>query len=389
MSKQVAQDYKPCNRIVTNYCFNIVQNYNGYLTGLDVTYSSQQDITDIQEILNYNDVRTTDNELLRNALIYGKAFEVVYLDEDKKERFKVLDSRECIPVYDNTLNQDLVYVIRYYVADTTDINKGYIVEVYDKNSIHTFRSNQNYASLASVDEVEHYFNQVPITVFSLNTEEESIFDKVITLQDAYNTLLSSEVDDFQAFCDAYLVLKGINTEEEELAKMKQNRVLLLDADADAQYLSKSISDTQIENMLSNINDTIHKIASSPDFSQESFGTSSGIALRYRLLGFENRASSIVANMTKAIQKRIELICSILNITSGSEAVWRDIEINFTRNLPIDMTEAANMVNMLRGLVSDKTLLAQLPFITDIDREIEQMQEQNSFSASLYPIGGEA
>ena len=168
---------------------------------------------------------------------------MVYLDEDKKERFKVLDSRECIPVYDNTLNQDLVYVIRYYVADTTDINKGYIVEVYDKNSIHTFRSNQNYASLASVDEVEHYFNQVPITVFSLNTEEESIFDKVITLQDAYNTLLSSEVDDFQAFCDAYLVLKGINTEEEELAKMKQNRVLLLDADADAQYLSKSISDT--------------------------------------------------------------------------------------------------------------------------------------------------
>ena len=49
----------------------------------------------------------------------------------------------------------------------------------------------------------HPYGQVPVTVFSLNADEVPIFYKIMSLQDAYNTLLSSEVDDFEAFCDAY------------------------------------------------------------------------------------------------------------------------------------------------------------------------------------------
>lgn len=56
---------KPCNRIVTNYCYNIVQNYLGYLTGIDIAYQSDKDFEEIQNILNYNDVRTEDSEYLR------------------------------------------------------------------------------------------------------------------------------------------------------------------------------------------------------------------------------------------------------------------------------------------------------------------------------------
>lgn len=383
MSKAVTDTSKPCNRIVANYCFNIVNNYLGYLTGVDITYVSQYDISEIQEVLNYNDVRTADTELLRNALIYGKSFEVAYIDEDNKQRFKVLDSKECIPVYDNTLNQNLVYVIRFYPVDTLDILKGYMVEVYDSECVRIYRSNETYASLSLVEEKPHFYKQVPITVFSLNVEEESIFDKVMSLQDAYNNLLSSEVDDFQAFCDAYLILKGCTAQPEDIQSMKENRVLILDAEADATYLSKSISDTQIENMLTNIDAQIHKIANSPNFSDASFGTSSGIALRYRLIGFENTSSAIVANMTKALQKRIELICEILSLTEGTkEATWRDISITFTRNLPADLLDIAQTINQLRGVVSDKTLISLLPFVKDADKEAELLKED----APLYSFG---
>jgi len=66
----------------------------------------------------------------------------------------------------------------------------------------------------------------------------------MTLQDAYNKLLSAEVDDFESFADAYLVLKGMmGTDPEDLADMKRNRALLLDNDAEASYLTKNISDT--------------------------------------------------------------------------------------------------------------------------------------------------
>ncbi len=204
----------------------------------------------------------------------------------------------------------------------------------------------------------------------------------MSLQDAYNKLLSSEVDDFEAFCDAYLVLKGITADADDLANMKQNRVLIMDADAEAAYLTKNVSDTQIENMLQNINDTIHKIANSPDFNDEKLMAQSGIAMRYKLIGFENISSNIVANMTKALQKRIELICSILNL-KGSDNQWRDVEIIFTRNLPTNINDTAQVINQLRGVVSDKTLLSLLPFIQDVDAELDQMKAEKEQNMSLY------
>lgn len=382
--RKVASDVgKPCNRIVSNYCFNIVQNYQGYITGIDISYLSQTNIDTIQDILNYNDVRTEDNELLRNALIFGKSFEINYVDEDAKQRFKVLDSRECIPVYSNDLNNDLLYVIRYYIADTINNSQDeYYIEVYGNEFIRKYKSSNAFATLSLLDEKPNVYKQVPITVFSLNTDEVSIFDQVMTLQDAYNKLLSSEVDDFESFCDAYLVLKGCMADADDLVAMKQNRVLMMDTDAEASYLTKSVSDTQIENMLKNINDTIHKISNSPDFTEDTFMSQSGVAIKYKLIGFENVASNIVANMTKALQRRIELICSILSLTDG-ETKWRDIQIVFTRNLPQNITDTAQAINQLRGIVSDKTLISLLPFIKDVDAEVKQLQKEKEVNMSMY------
>lgn len=383
MNKVVADESKPCNRIVTNYCNCIVNNYLGYIAGVDISYVSSTDISAVQEVLNYNDVRNTDSELLRKALIYGRAFEINYLDEEARQRFKILDTKECIPVYDNTLNQELLFVIRFYEVDNLDITKGYYIEVYTPTEIMRFKSNQTYTGLEAVETIPHYFGQVPITVFALNAEQESIFDKIMSLQDAYNTLLSSEIDDFEAFCDAYLVLKNCFMDSEDVAEMREKRTLILAGEnTDAAFLNKNISDTQIENMLANIDAQIHKVANSPNFSDASFGTSSGIALRYRLLGFENTAAGIVANMTKALQHRIELICAILELTA-TDTTWRDVEIKFTRNLPVDYADLVNTINQLRGIVSDKTLISLLPFVKDADAELENLQGDNAFLASLY------
>lgn len=386
LMKSYSDPSKPCNRIVTNYCDNIVGNYSGYLTGLPVTYKSRTSMDEVQEVLNYNDVRTKDSELLRMGLTFGKAYELHYMDEDGMERFDELTALDGIPVYDNTIERELLYFIRFYPEDTLDEAAGILVDVYTGSTIDHYRGDASGTVMEPLGSEPHRWGQVPVVVFSLNADELPIFYKIMGLQDAYNTLLSGEVDDFEAFCDAYLVLQGVDAEQEDIAAMKERRVLLLPAEnASAAYLTKNISDTQIQNLLQNLNDTIHKLANSPDFSQESFGVSSGIALRFRLLGFENTASAIAANLTKALQKRIELICAIVNL-KGSEALWRDMEIVIDRNIPVNDVEAANMVNTLRGLVSDKTLLSQIPFVSDVDAELEAVQEQKAESLELYSFG---
>ena len=392
MRKQASDIGKPCNRVMTNYCYNIVQNYKGYLTGIDIAYTSDQELDMVFDVLNYNDCHTVDSQLLQDALIYGVAYEIAYIDEEGNQRFKTLNPMTCFPIYDNTLNQDLKYAVRLYMDDLIE-KDSYIVEVYSDKWVRTYKSTMGFKSFNLIKEEPHYFGMVPITVFQLNENRKSIFDQIITLQDAYNELLSAEVDDFQSFADAYLVLKGMmGTDPEDLADMKRNRALLLDSDADASYLTKNISDTQIENMLNNINDAIHKIANSPDFNDEKLLAQSGIAMRYKLVGFENASSAIEAEMRKALQRRIELICAIANL-KGSESVWRDIKIIFTRNLPTNLTETAQVVNSLRGLVSDQTLLSLLPFITDTQAEMDRLAEEKQANYSLYsnsfPTGNES
>lgn len=384
MSKQPTDIGKPCNKIVVNYCDNIVKNYLGYLTGIPISYEND-DFAEVIDILKYNDVTAEDNELLKDALIFGRAFEINYIDEDAKQRFKVLDPRECIPIYDNTLNSDLVYVVRFYREDLIDEQvENYIVELYTPTEIIKYKSGPGFTSFNEVGRVQHFYGQCPITIFSLNNEEVSIFDKIITLQDAYNELLSGEVDDFDSFADAYLVLKGAIADNDDLENMKKNRVLMLDPDSDANYLTKNISDTQIANMLENINQQIHKIAASPDFTDEKFMAQSGIAMRYKLVGFENNASSIETQMRKALTKRIELISAILNLTAN-ESVWREVKITFTRNLPTDISDTVQIVNSLRGLVSDETLLGLLPFIDDVAAEIKRIQKQREENMELYQM----
>ena len=376
---------KPCNRIVTNLCKVVADSYAGYIVGKPVTYSSNDDITEIQEAINYNDSDAEDMNWCTNALVYGVGYELEWIDKYAQTRYGQIDPVNAFPIYENSLDRELLYFVRWYDASNFDDSDLVCVEVYDAVTKKVYHCKGIGSALTLVSEEQHHFGDVPVSVFELNENRESIFAQVISLNDAYNELQSSEVDDFQAWVDAYLLLTAVDADSEDIAGMKENRVLLLPEGAQAAWLTKSVTDTQIENMLENIRKNIFKITACPDMGDENFMAQSGVAIKYKLVGFENVASGIVARFTKAIQRRIELICNVLNL-KASEAVWRDVNINFVRNLPVDYTEAVTLVNSLQGIVSNETLLGQIPFISDVQSELEAVKKQKQESMDLYGGG---
>ena len=385
LNKSYEDRNKPCNRIVTNFAKIITETYSGYICGKPVSYTSNDNIDDVQEAINYNDSTAQDIAWLTNALTYGVGYELQWLDKYAQVRYSQVSPLNALAIFDNTLDCELLYFIRWYEADTiTDSDLVYI-EVYNATDKITYKAHGLQGALEFVSEEQHYFGDVPASVFFLNDAEESIFNSIISLNDAYNELQSAEIDDFQEWVDAYLALTGMDADPEDISKMKQQRVLIMPEGATATWVTKNATDTQIVNMLDNIKKNIFKVTACPDMADETFLAQSGTALAYKLVGFENIASSIVARFTKAIQRRIELICNVLKL-KATDAVWRDIHINFVRNLPINMAEAVQMVSGLHGVVSDKTLLAQLPFINDIDSELEAIQEQKQANMELYSFG---
>lgn len=387
LNKAYDDPTKPCNKTVINYCKNIVDSYCGYLaTPGYISYQSENDIQDIMEILRYNDYQSEDSNFLLDALIYGVAAELMYTDNNGQVRFKLIDPTQCFGVYDDSLTGDLIYFVRMYKANDWDESDLYNVDVYsDFNVKHYMMSGYN-GSLIYRDEEPHYFTQCPANIFTL-PDEKSIFDCVMSLQDSANELISNEVDDYSAFCDAYLALTGVDADADDIAAMKQNRVLVLPEGATATWVTKSANDTQIENIMKRIHDSIYRIAQCPDFSSETFigGVSSGVAIRYRLTGMENRAGIIEGAMKKALQRRIEIITGIASLRLGEE-VFRDISIDFKRNIPEDITATINMINALKGTVSDATLLSQLNFVDDVNAELEAVQEQKQHNMEVYSFG---
>lgn len=390
LNKSYADETKPCSKIVINYCKNIVDSYCGYLaTPGYISYKSNDDIEDIMDILKYNDFQAQDADFLLDALVYGTAAELMYIDNMGHTRFRLINPTQCFGVYDDSLTGDLLYFIRMYKVSDWDNSDTYNVDVYSDFDVKHYIMNGMNGYLKYVAEEPHYFSQCPANIFIL-PDEKSIFDCIMGLQDSANELLSSEVDDYSAFVDAYLTLEGVDADREDILAMKEDRVLILPEGAKAAWLTKNASDVQIENILKRIQDSIYRIAQCPDFSSESFvgGVSSGVAIRYRLTGMETRAGKIEALMKKALQRRVEIICGIASLKLG-EAIFRDIEIDFKRNIPEDVSATINLINSLKGTVSDSTLLSQLDFISDPAAELEAIQEQKAANMALYsfaPVG---
>ena len=385
LSKEYNDPSKPCSRIVTNLCKVVADTYCGYIAGKPVTYTSNDNIDDIQEVINYNDDESQNIQWLMNALIYGVGYELHWIDSDAQERYSQISPLNAVAIHAASLEKELLYFVRWYDVCDFDDSDLLCVEVYDAFTKKTYQCHGLIGALEFISEEPHHFGDVPASVFYLNEQEESIFAQAMSLNDAYNELQSSEVDDYSAFCDAYLALVGMDAEPDDIAAMKDNRVLILPEGGSAAYLTKQANDAQIQNMLENIKKNIFKVTSAPDMSDENFMAQSGVAIKYKLVGFENVASAIVTNFTKAIQRRIELICNVLKL-KASDAIWRDIRINFVRNLPQDYTETINLINNLKGTVSDKTLLGQLPFIDDVDAELEAVQKQREENMALYDFG---
>lgn len=387
LKKSYADPSKPCNKTVINYMKNICDIYCGYLSSPGyISYTSDDDIEEVMNILRYNDYQTQDSDFLLDALIYGVAAELMYIDENAQTRFRSVNPLGCFGICDDSLTGDLLYFVRFYKENEWDDSNTFLVDVYGNTTIKHYRMAGENGALTFISEEPHYFSQVPANFFAL-PDERSIFDCVMTLQDTINQIVSSETDDLQSFVDAYLTITGADLDEEDAANMRQNRILQLPEGATAAWLTKNANDAQIENILKRLHESIYRIAACPDFSSESFvaGVSSGIAIKYRLTGCETRAGKIEGAMKKALQRRIELICGVAALKLG-ESIFRDIKIDFKRNIPEDLNATINLINGLKGSVSDKTLLSLLPFVDDAEAELEAVAAQKQANMAMYSFG---
>lgn len=326
--RRFADSSKPNNRIIVNFCKKIADFLTAYVVGVPIRYEAPQIILDT---LNYNDEAHTSQETVRNMNIMGLGAELLYTDGDGIPRFASIDPRESIFITDDSIEANLTAYIRLYPnADEPEL---YNVTVYTATEYMEYRLSRAVGELREVvPPCEHFFNDVPAIMYPNNAEYEGAFEGVITLQNALNVVMSDEVNDFESFVDAYMVLKGLEgTQDEDLAEMTRKRVLLIGNESSAEWLVKNVNHTHIKELKESIISKIHELGSIPDVENlGSFG-SSGVALRFKLLHTELHAAKQERNIHRGVQRRLELLYSILRLSDPGRSTT-GITARFTGRL---------------------------------------------------------
>lgn len=376
---------KPNNKVVNPYGNYITTLMTGYFIGEPVEYTSvnEDGLEKLKECFDYNDEPSVNKELAKNASICGVAYEVMYFDNDGNPRFKALPSDGMILVYNDDLEEELLYAIRYWRKKDIETNndKDY-VEVYSAFDISKYEKTAGVYTL--VDQRYHLFGQIPVNPYYNNAEEMGDFERVISEIDAYDSFESDSVNEADYFADSYLMLSGMEgTEKEDVEAMKENRVMLVSEGGNAQWLTKNINDSWIEHEKERLDKDIHKFSFCPSMTDEEFASnSSGVAMKYKLLGLETAVGFKESEFEKGLRRRIELLTSVLKMVNGDFG-YLEYNIVFKRNLPQDMAEAVATVQALDGVVSDETRLSLLPIDIDIQAELDKVEEQKLSNFSLF------
>lgn len=384
LKRTLSNNDLPNNKLVCNHAEYITDMATGYFIGNPVTYKDD-DIEPILDNFKKISIHNIDTELCRDISINGVGYELVYMSSDEVPIPKStnIDPRSIFLVVDDTVEYKSMFAVHYYSKYNLDNNiVGHYVNVYTAGMIYKYLfKNLRSEQCELLAEEQHYFKQVPVIEYWNKKNLKGDFEGVISLIDAYNLLQSDRVNDKEQLVDALLAVIGVSfgDDEEEMTTtaklLKRMKVLELPDGGDAKWLIKQLNETEVEVLKKAIKDDIHEFSKVPCLTDENFAAqASGVAMKYKLLGLEQLAKTKEGYYRIGLRERLQLYANIFNIKGNNISV-DNTEINMTRSLPVNEVEISEMATTLDGTVSLETRLSLLPFITDVDAEIERVQEE--------------
>ena len=383
--------YKPDNRIPVNFAKYIADTMNGFFMGIPIkTTHDNGAVSDfLEQFEQYNGVDDVNAELSKICCIFGRGYEVYYVDALERLCVRYLSPMNAFMIYDDSILEKPLFFVHYY-KDADGVEKG---SFSDADKVRWFTNRGSY--VFSDEEKPHAFGDVPATEYIENAERMGIFESVLPMINAYNKALSEKANDVDYFADAYLKVLGAALSNEKLTELRDTRIINLEGD-DAEkivveFLQKPNADTTQENLINRLERLIFQISMVANINDENFGTSSGIALKYKLQSMSNLAKTKERKFTAGMNRRYRLIFSN-PLASGQGAPisredWVGIRYKFTMNIPANLLEESQIVGNLNGLVSQETQLSVLSIVDNAKQEIERMevaQDKTGYQTD-YPI----
>lgn len=363
-------------------------------------------------------------ELLGNDFLYqlqgagieasnkGIAWLQAYIDENGLFKLLLVPSEQICPIWKDRQHTQLESLLRVYEQETYNgAVKEMVTHVihYEKDGVTYYTlehdtlvlDSEKYLNIPDdVAKAGHFtsvrggevfhesFGEIPFVWVKNNRNELNDLQFVKTLIDDYNAK-REEVSEVLTDCKNFIYnIRNYGGDEDDdiLSMIKEKRRIFTDEDGGVEILTPSIDITAAQTHWETLKKDIEVFGKSVPRGQENLGTPSGIALKFMYSGLDLKCNGLENELKFMFQRLLLLLNTYLGF---SREKLDKVEIIFNRDITINEQEAIQAVKESYGIISKKTAIANHPFVTNLDEELQQLEEEAPTLDDYTNLGGGA
>lgn len=316
-----------------------------------------------------------------------------WVNEEGEFKYAVPDPKQIVPIWTDDLEKELSGILRVYDVLDESGRKRNIYEYWNREYCYTFykESRDAMSSLQPYDATmaagalpdsdaycfAHGFGEVPFIPFPNNAEGSNDLNDVKELIDTYDKIYSGFMNDLEDIQEVVFVLTGYEGEDlsEFLHKLKKYKTVKIDGDEDLQGgLSTLTIDIPVEareKMLTMTRKAIFEQGMGIDPDPQNFGNSSGVALAYLYSLLELKSGLMEIEFRPGFARLVRAAARHAGI-----AIQGTITQTWTRTSVRNESELAAIAQQSVGVLSQRTILGNHPWVTDADQETAQLEKEN-------------
>lgn len=385
----------PNNKLVDNQYRKLVDQKTNYVLGKPITIATKENeyLELLRKVFNKK-VHRQLRLLAQYAVDGGVSWLYPYYDEDGTFKLAIFPAYEICPIWKDKCHTELESAMRYYSEEVFKSDGGttliYHVDLFTTQGITHFIYQGN--SLIPADNPHSdylYVNgqgynwiRLPIIPFKYNSKEVPLIRNVKSLQDSLNQVLS----DFQNNMEedprtTILVLKnydGTNIPEfrKNLATYGVIKVTTVDGvQGGVETLNVEVNAQNYQAILMQLKRAIVENGRGFDAKEERMdGDPNQMNIESMYTDIDLDVNAMETEFQAGFEE-LKWFVDQYFIQSGNPD-YTDEAVEFVFNRDIFINEDAKIENCVKsvGIISNKTIVARHPWVTDLEHELSQIED---------------
>ena len=398
----VAIDNLPNNRIVDNQYAKAVDQKTNYLFAKPFAFKTKSEkyAAALKRAFDKKFQRTLQN-LAESSINGGVGWLHAYYGAGPELRFKAFRPWEVLPFWQDEAHTELDCVARVYDAAAY---AGGALETVEKVELYKLGGVEYYyldggkliedgrSDYLYLDGKPYNWERLPVVPFKYNNAEISLLSKTKTIQDAINETLSDFQNSMQEDNrNTILIIK--NYDGEDLTEFRHNlaaygviKVRSVEAgiEGGVDSLRVDVNGENFERIYKMLKKTFIENAMAYDAKDERLaGSPNQMNILSMYSDMDLDANGMESEYKASFEDLKFFLDTHFSLSGAGEFFGEELEISFDRDMLMNESDIINSARNSTGIISNKTIVANHPWVNDADEEMGQIEREKDENPDVY------